>query len=142
MERGKLAVENSAITAVIFEDFVAKCPKSWQERLALSARAWAIAYDCWVVDPTICKYLSRLIDVHRRPVEVYTWHGPQFARLINDDLYQRSVFVRGVTPAHSYEDLSASLAIDTDVNVVYDPDPMHRLGYGFKCRDFDLGQYF
>ena len=36
--------------------------------------------------------------------------------------------------AGEYKDISPNLATDPGVSTVYDPDPHHRFGYGYKAR--------
>ena len=67
-------------------------------------------------------------------VEVLTWHPAGFAEVVHDRLWTLGVQVRE-TRASSYGYESQKIATDPTVSVVYDADPAHRMGYGFKARE-------
>lgn len=139
MERGELAPGGAPATIFVFDELIAHCTHPKIESLAIKSHRWQVAFDCWELDHDICNYIGRLVHVYFRPVEIITWRPPGFADVVNTELYRLDVPVRHTT-SREFEYLSPQLATDTDVDTVYDPDPEHRWSYGFKAREFDLGQ--
>ena len=134
MERGKLGVENRQVTVFVFEDLIGHLARPRMEKINLRLGRWAAALDAWDLDLTVCDYVTRLIGMNV-PVDVITWRPPGFATALHDLLWYHDVPVRDVH-AGTYRTLSQHFSINTEVTAVFDPDPAHRLGYGFKCREF------
>jgi hypothetical protein len=73
-------------------------------------------------------------------IEVITWRPPGFAQAVYDRLWALDIPVSEVHSPLSYQSISQRIATDPQVTAVYDADPRHRFGYGFKARDFVAGQ--
>lgn len=144
MERGELAVGGSRPTTVfVFEGLIAHFSRSRLarlERTALRLHKWEIALDFWAFDQQVCDYMHRLIYAFELPVEVITWHPFGFDDVLHDRLWAMDVPVQSTTSGE-YSSLSPRLAVNQEIGLVYDADPSHRFGYGFKCREFSVGRY-
>jgi hypothetical protein len=140
VERGQIAFEPMPTTVFVFDGLIAHLEHPRVEKTALKLRQFAAALDAWVLDYRVCDYISRLITQFNTPVDVLTWRPSKFAHLLQDRLWEQDVYVDEVKST-VYEHISQQIAIDTKITMVYDPDPMHRFGYGFKAREFDVGTY-
>ena len=87
-----------------------------------------------MLEQAVCDRMHWLLsrDV---PVDVVTWRPHGFSEALRDLLWEHNVPVRDVKSG-SYANLSPWVATDPYTSTVYDPDPDHRYGYGFKARDF------
>ena len=136
MERGRLDVDERQAYVFVFEGLLSHLEHPLLERLALRSGQSAAALRAWSPDFRVWDYISNLA---RRsvPVEVITWHSVEFADLVADQLAYNNIPVRSVR-SEVYERVSATYAVDPYVVAVFDPDPHHRWGYGFKAREFSL----
>lgn len=141
MERGEIGLEDGPATVFIFEGLVARCSRPRTESALLSLRRWEAAFDCWVFDIGVCDHIAALVDRFSVPVDIVTWHGPAFANLVHDRLWSMGARVRETRSEHSYTYTSQHAATDGSINQVYDADPLHRYGYGFKARQFTIGRF-
>lgn len=140
MERGELAVGASTPTTVfVFEDLVAHLKHPKWEKAALKVHGWASALDAWEMDFQVCAYMRHMTWNYGVPIRVITWRPQGFADMVGIHLTELDVPMSAPVRSEVYSDLSPRLAVDTDVNTVFDPDPAHRYSYGFKTREFDLG---
>jgi len=137
MERGQLGIENRVSTVFIFENLIGHLQRPKTEFVYLKTRQWKQAVSCWVFDQHVCDYIYGLISRYDVPVDVVTWHGTEFAEALHTKLWDHRVPVRNTNSA-DYSSLSPWVATDTTISTVYDPDPNHRFGYGYKARDFSL----
>jgi hypothetical protein len=130
MERGQLGFEEQLSTVFVFEGLIAQPPsrKFRYKRL-----------ETWSLNVQVLDYMADLINRHGVPVDVVTWQPPSFAEAVHDSLWDMGVFVRE-TKSGTYGYLSQHIATDTMVSLVYDPDPHHRFGYGYKAREFSIGR--
>lgn len=135
MEHGKLASESRSTTVFIFEDLIAYCRKPHTERSALALGRWNLAVGCWDFDYKVLDYIAQFIFRYDMPVVVVTWRPTGFAALVHDRLWELKCPV-SETLSSTYARLSPLYATDPDIITVYDADPEHRFGYGFKCREF------
>jgi len=140
MERGQLGVDDRPATVFIFENLVAVCARERVERAQLRLHRWTQALDLWDFDLAVCDYIYRLIDRFNLPVDVITWRPPGFAAVLHDRLWEMDVSVRD-TRSGEYRLLSQRIATDPTISTVYDADPTHRFGYGYKAREFSIGRY-
>ena len=138
MERGQLGIESRASTVFVFEDLIAHLDHPTAERFALRFRRWDMAVDAWTFDIGVCNHIEMLTDRYDIPVEVITSHAAGFAEVLADRMADRGLHVQEVKSG-PYEYFSPRYAVDPMITTVYDPDPRHRRGYGFKCREFFLG---
>lgn len=139
MERGQLGIENQTSVVFVFEGLIAKISQPRLERLAIRAHQWESALALWEFDVQVCDYITTLVVKHEVPVDVITWHAKGFAEALHDRLWALDVPVRS-TRERSYAAYSHRAATDNFINLVYDPDPAHRFGYGFKAREFSTGR--
>lgn len=133
MERGQFAVETLPCWLFVFDGLIAHCDRPKAERLAVRARRWTTAFSMWAVNYKVCDYMN-LVMSRGMQVEVLTWHEPEFAELVHDRLWSMGVRVRE-TRSSDYAWESPHIAVDSLVQVVFDPDPSHRFGYGWKARE-------
>lgn len=140
MERGKLGITDRPAIAFVFEGLIATLENCRREQIALKAHKWDIALDLWVFDLQVRSYIQTLIERYEVPVEVLTWRPIGFAEALHDRLWYYKVQVRSVRST-TYQIASQELATDSLVRMVYDADPAHRFGYGFKAREFNVGQF-
>lgn len=139
MERGELGVSNSPATVFVFEGLLADLLHPRMEQTALRMRRWSYALDQWAFDLDVLTYVENLISRHNVPVDVLTWRPIEFAELLYDRLWYYDTHVRSVK-ASTYPRASQQIATNDNFTLVYDPDPSHRWGYGFKAREFNIGQ--
>jgi len=139
MERGQLGIENRAVTVFVFEGLVGNLQRPRAEKMALRLHQWETALGAWAFDLTVCDYICALIN-RGVPVDVITWHPKGFADSLIDRLWDLDVPIRGVRIG-TYQGLSQHIAIDQEVTAVFDADPAHRNGYGWKCREFNKGAW-
>ena len=134
MERGKLDFTYAVATVFVFDGLIAELnsPRLYAADKLLGR--WRQSLNYWDFNQHALDRMYELMSRFNVPVEVITWQPPQFAEVLNDRLWELKVPVRG-TRSTSYPVASSSLAIDDDVNTVYDADPTHRFGYGFKGRE-------
>lgn len=136
MERCQLFFEVGPATIFVFDDLLAHLKNKRMEKVALAAHQWALAFDAWQADLVVCNYIRQFTEKYPTvPVELITWRPSGFADCIRDFTSDLRIPIRDVRFG-SYEELSPSIATDNDVQIVYDPDPHHRFGYGFKARQF------
>lgn len=140
MEHGQLFIEEEVLTMFVFEDLIAHLDHPRMERLALKGRRFEAAIAQWSFDVRALDHVSRLINHYQQPVEVITWHPHEFGVLIHERLWDMDVQVRDVRSG-DYSSLSPWIATDPTISCVYDADPTHRFGYGFKAREFVAGQF-
>lgn len=138
MERGELGIESRASTVFVFEGLVGHLDHPAAERLALRFRRWEMAVDAWTFDIDVCNHIEMLTDRYNIPVEVITTRPVGFSVVLADRLADRGLHVQEVKSG-PYEYFSPRYAVDSDINTVFDPDPVHMNGYGFKRREFFLG---
>lgn len=135
MELGQLGSYRQPVTVFVFEGLVGVLDKPRAEKTALKMHRWPTALDCWHLDSHVLDYMMLLQSRFGVPVQVITSRPYEFALKLYDRLWQSDCPVDEVRSG-DYEHFSPHFAIDPDVNSVYDPDPAHRFGYGFKARDF------
>lgn len=141
MERGQLGkVEASPAVVFVFEGLIGKLAQRRLEKVSLRMRRWESALDCWGFDYQVCDYINACITRFNTPIEVITSRAPGFAELVHDRLWDMECPVDR-TRSGSYRIMSQRFATDPKVGIVYDPDPKHRYGYGYKAREFNLGQF-
>ena len=140
MERGKLGIDDRQLTVFVFENLIAKSQHYRTERTALRLHQWEFAIDTWTFDIHVLDYMQRLINYYNQPVEVITSRPKGFADVLHDRLWSYEVFV-DATMSGPYQLFSHRYAIDPMIKIVYDPDPHHRFGYGFRAREWDPGVY-
>jgi hypothetical protein len=136
MERGELGVAYKPVTVFVFEGLIAQLKSPKTERLNLRAHRWDAALYNWAFDQQVLDYINAALQRFEAIVDVFTWHPPEFAQRLHDYLWQVDVPVRE-TKSTRYDVMSIRVATDPEVSIVYDPDPAHRWGYGFKAREFD-----
>lgn len=134
MERGNLGIRANQYVIFVFDGLVATLKNRRLEQGMLALGYTQRALDLWVFDVAVCEYMAQLIQ-RGTPVHVYTWHSMYFADLLKDKLWDMDVPVEEVR-ASEYRFASHRLAVDPNVLYVYDPDPAHRFGYGFRARSF------
>lgn len=135
MIRGKLGVEDTKATLFVFEGLIATVTHPRWEAFCRRTARWDKALTYWRFDTQVCDYMHDLMSRWNAVVEVLTWREPPFAELLYNRLWELDVPVRDVRSA-VYRHASPWLATDPRVSVVYDADPDHRFGYGFKAREF------
>lgn len=140
MERGELGAPNRPSTVFVFEDLIAHLERPRVESIHLRLHQWNQALRCWTFDQKVCDYMYALMSRFDVPVDVFTWHSSEFAVAIHDALWERNVPVR-YTTSGEYRALSPWVATDENIALVYDADPAHRFGYGFKAREFSLERF-
>lgn len=138
MERGQLGIENRQATVFVFDGLVAKIQRPRTERMALRLHQWETALSAWEFDLQVCDYMNALMSRYSVPIDVITWRPKGFADALLDRLWDLDVTVRRVRTG-TYQALSQHIAIDNEVSVVFDADPAHRSGYGWKCREWMTG---
>lgn len=136
MERGDISVAATVRTAFVFEELIAHLQYPRRERAALRTHKYKVALEQWSFDFQVCDYMGDLTARFGVPVLVITWHSDGFAEALHDRLWRFEV---PVAETRSWDYLTASphIATDLSVDVVYDANPDHRFGYGWKCRQFD-----
>ncbi len=140
MERGQLAEWSGAVTLFVFEDLLATCGAPHRESAMVKAQRWDRALSYWEFDAKVLDHLYDLMARYAATVEVATWHPPGFAPVLKEHIWGLGVPISDTFSALSYASLSQHIATDPRVTTVYDPDPSHRFGYGFKAREFAAGQ--
>jgi hypothetical protein len=140
VERGEISTWYETTTVFVFEGLLAHCTATRREAAAVKAQQWEWALGYWEWDVQVLDHLHDMMARFQSQIEVVTWHPPGFATVLRDRIWELAVPVSDCFSALSYGSLSQHLATDRNVTAVYDPDPQHRFGYGFKCRDFTLGQ--
>jgi len=139
MERGKLGIENRPVTIFVFDGLVGLLQRPRTEKLALKLHQWETALGEWSLDIVVADYICALLG-RNVPVDIITWRPRGFAHALLDFLWDNNIPVRQVRTG-TYAALSQHIAIDPEVTAVFDPDPFHRSGYGWKCREFNKGQW-
>jgi hypothetical protein len=134
MERGKVAPFGRQVVYFVFDGLIATCQHQRQERTFLRLHQWSLAMDLWELEPKVCDWIFTVVG-YGYPVDVITWHPQGFADLISEKLWANDVPINEVH-ATEYRLISHRFATDNEVRCVYDPDPAHRFGYGFKAREF------
>jgi hypothetical protein len=134
MERGELGITVEKKILFVFEDMLASVENKRAEKVFLRLHQWEAAVNCWHFRYTAMEHMRSIL--RRRDVTpgVITWHSHPFAQALKDRLWAMGLTV-DVT-ASEYRFASPLFATDPDVLYVYDPDPEHRFGYGFKAREF------
>lgn len=140
MERGQLGVNVKPATVFVFEGLIATLERHRVEKMNIRARRWGAALDNWQFDFQVCDYMHTALSRLEMVIDVVTWRPMEFAELLHDRLWNMDVPVRE-TFSSDYRSMSPRVATDTGVTVVYDADPAHRFGYGYKARDFNIGRY-
>ena len=140
MERGEIFSQGKPTRVFVFDSVIGELVHPLVEKAALRVRRYEAAFDAWNIRPKVCDYMRRLSEQYDTPIEVITWRPHGFADVINDRLWGLDVYVSRVR-ALEYQDASPLFATDTTVSCVYDDDPAHRVGYGWKCREFSLEVY-
>jgi hypothetical protein len=138
VERGQIGIESRPSTVFVFEGLIAHQTHKNAERFALRLHQWEVALDTWIFDFNVCNYIELIIDRYRTPVEVITWRPRGFADALANRFSEIGLSIQEVKSG-TYAYFSPRYAVDSAVTTVYDPDPMHSHGYGFKCREFNLG---
>lgn len=139
MERGQLGIENRSVTVFVFEDLIGELQRPRAEKLALRLHQWETALAAWALNLIVCDYICSLNN-KGVPVDVITWRPKGFADALFDELWAHNIPVREMRRG-TYQGLSQHIAIDSEVTAVFDADPAHRNGYGWKCREFNKGQW-
>lgn len=137
MERGELAIDGRASTVFVFDGLIANCFRPQAAKWAVRRRHWEAALDFWEFDRRVCQYMYALMSRYLIPVEVITYQPHGFARVLKDRLFDMDLPVRDVT-AGEFKNFSQVFAIDKSISTVYDPDPKHRLSYGYKVREVNF----
>lgn len=134
MDHGDIGVTPQDVVVFVFDGLVATLKSKRAEHILLMAAQWRRALDLWAFQVQVCDWMHRLMS-QGLGVEVITWHSPEFALVLHDRLWSMDLPVQE-TSATEYRFASPSLATERSVLYVYDPDPAHRHGYGFKGRAF------
>lgn len=108
--------------------------------MALRLHQWETALSTWQFDLKVCDHINATIYRYSLPVDIITWRPQGFAEALLDRLWDLDVPVMNVHSS-TYTWMSQHLATDVEVQSVYDPDPKHRHGYGFKGREFTAGTF-
>lgn len=140
MERGQIGTWNQTTTVFIFEGLLAKCTAVRRESATVRAQQWERALGYWEWDAQVLDHLHDMMSRFNQQIEVATWHPPGFAPVLKEHIWGLGIPINDTFSALSYHSLSQHLATDARVSAVYDADPSHRLGYGFKGRSFVAGQ--
>lgn len=135
MEHGQLGLQSTSTTVVVFEELIAHLSRRRSEKIAVRIQQWDLALGCWTFDYRVLDFLARFMFVHEMPIRVVTWRPPGFAEALHDYLWKMECPVNE-TVATDYRRISPLYATDAQIIAVYDADPDHRFGYGFKCRDY------
>jgi len=139
MERGELGISAKPGIVFVFEGLIGHLQHERIEKMALRANRWEYALDQWTFDLEVRSYIQRMIKQFGTPIDVLTWHPIGFAEALHDRLWYYDVQVSD-TRSTLYEIASPEMATDPAISVVFDAEPSHRFGYGFKCREFNAGQ--
>jgi hypothetical protein len=140
MERGQLGIAYQPTTVFIFDGLIATCGHPRVEKLAVTAARWERALACWDWNMRVLDHMHDMLSRFEAHIEVITWRPTAFAQLVHDRLWEMDVPVSETTSALSYQSASQRIATDQRITAVYDGDPTHRHGYGFKAREFTAGQ--
>lgn len=140
MERGQLGVSYQTITVFVFDGLIAECSHPRADQLACMAARWERALSMWEWDVLVLDHMHDMMSRFQSQVEVITWKPPAFAQLVHNRLWEMDVPVSETTSALSYQSASQRIATDPLISAVYDGNPHHRHGYGFKAREFVPGQ--
>lgn len=140
MERGDLGIDNGPTTMFVFDELIATCVRPKIEKVMLSGNRWSAALGCWDFNILVMDTIHDMLSRFQARIEVITWRPPGFAEVLYDRMWELDVPVSDVHSPISYMSISQRIATDPSVNAVFDADPRHRLGYGFKCREFTPGQ--
>jgi hypothetical protein len=136
MERGQLGLDDRPSIVFVFDGLIAKLKSRRLLSLYCRAHQWEAALSLWEFDYRVCDYTAMMISRYGTPVEVLTWQPYGFGDILYDRLWEMDVQVRSVRCSeYIYE--TSHIATDPSASLVYDANPEHRFGYGFKCRDFD-----
>jgi hypothetical protein len=136
VERGQLGLDDRPAIVFVFDGLIAKLKSKRLSQLYLRSHQWAAALALWEFDYRVCDYMAMMVDRFGQPIEVITWQPYGFADVLYDQLWDLHVQVRSVT-CSEYFYSSQHIATDNAISLVYDANPEHRFGYGFKARDFD-----
>jgi len=137
MIRGKLGIEAVQYSALVFDGLLGTCTAPRREARAVRSRRWEDALGYWELRQDVADVVNMWASRHNVLVSIITWHPPGFDDALAGWLEDRHVYVRGVESWESYTVCSMTLATDPAVQEVFDPDPAHRHGYGFKGRSFE-----
>lgn len=139
MERGELGISARPGLVFVFEGLIAHLEHQRIEKAALRTHKWDIALDQWVFALDVRSYMQRMLSHYDTPIDVLTWRPIGFAEALYERLWYYDLPVRS-THSTTYAMASPQMATDPAITVVYDADPDHRFGYGFKARQFNVGQ--
>jgi hypothetical protein len=139
VERGEIGYASAPSTLFVFDGLIARCMRPRMEEAMIGLRRWEAALDQWVFAIDVVDHIAAMINRYEVPIDVVTWHPEPFAELVHERLWSMGAHVRETT-SQSFRFMSSHVATDPSVNLVYDPDPAHRMSYGFKARAFQLGQ--
>ena len=120
----------------VFEGLLAVCSAERAEARAIRWGRWQRAMDLWVFNMHVLQFLRQFNTRFEKNFDVVTWHPGAFAELLCDRLDDLGVHPQKVF-ADNYRLLQLDVAMSPDYDVVFDPDPAHAHGYGFKCRQVD-----
>lgn len=141
MELGQLGVPEPGPSVVfVFEGLIATLEQKRLEKTSIRLHRWEAALDCWAFDYRVLDYINAYMNRYQAYIQVITSRPPGFAELVHDRLWELDCTV-DKTKSGNYRSLSQRFATDKAVGIVYDPDPAHRLGYGFKAREFNIGRF-
>lgn len=139
MLHGELAPGGQPTTVFIFDGLIAKLTSPRMNKFALKMRRYEMAIDdAWEFEIEALDYINHLAGKYGIPIEVVTWQPHGFARALQERFESMDVSVQR-TKSEIYRHISPTIATDNEINMVYDPDPDHRFGYGYKARDFNTG---
>jgi hypothetical protein len=139
VEHGELGVRERPSTIFVFEGLIAQLEHKRRERTALRLHQWELALDQWVFDLQVRSHMQMLMERYGIPLQVLTWRPIGFADALHDRLWYYNIPV-SFTKSSIYQMSSQEIATDPGITHVYDADPAHRFGYGFKVREFHAGQ--
>lgn len=134
MEKGEIAAWGRPIVYFVFDGLVAEVSNERTERAFIRLHRWAMALDLWAFNITVLDWMHQVMG-RNFIVNVITWHPAPFAELVNAKLWDLDVPVLDVMSTE-YRLVTHRFGTDPEVRCVYDPDPAHRFGYGFKGREF------
>jgi hypothetical protein len=138
MERGQLGIETTPSVVFVFDGLIATLLRPRMHRALINMRQWETALDLWEYNTQVCDYMHLIVANYQMHVDVITWQPKGFADAALDKLWRMDIPVREVRSS-SYTFESPHIAVDTSVQSVFDANPEHRHGYGFKGREWDPG---
>lgn len=141
MERGQLGIDNHQSTVFVFDGLIGNLLRPRTHRALINMRQWEYALDLWEFDIKVCDYISALMSRYGLSVDVLTWQPQGFANALQDKLWKMRVPVQEVRSS-TYRIESPHAATDDSISVVFDGDLTHRMGYGYKAREFDPRKVF